>query len=1307
MNSKLAQWCEGLIEAGILVALIAAPLFFNIHSERVFEPDKLTLVRSIAVLMAAAWLAAFIDRQGWQDLSWLKWRSPNSVWRMPFMLPVFLLVIVYLLSTIFSVVPRVSWAGSYQRLQGTYTTFSYIVIFALAAATIRRREQINRIVTTVIVTSIPISLYALLQHYGLDPLPWGGNVQRRVAGHMGNAIFIAAYLIMAVPLTVGRIVDAFTNILRDEELSYSDVVRSSVYIFTLAIQLVAIYWSQSRGPLLGLLVAMFAFILILLVSLRNAETEQGRFSGADAGRAALMVVLGLGVAFAGLWGLLSVLSGSIGALAGPMTSFAAFIGAIGVTVIAVFVMMAAGKGWRWLWLSWLLLALFLAGWLVVFNLPPEVGDPAAEQPVVGEVVDALDAWRELPTVGRFGSLLEAEEGTGRVRVLIWTGVLDLLEPHEPIQFPDGEEDSFNFLRPLIGYGPESMYVAYNRFYIPELATVEARNASPDRSHNETFDALVITGVLGFLVWQILYVSVFYYGFRWLGVVDSKRDRNVMIALWVLGAIAGAIIMTQALGLVYIGVAIPFGSIGGLVLYLIYYALFSGSSEANGEEKALAVADDPFHVDRLLMIGLLAAVMAHYVEVHFGIAIAATRVHFFVYVALMFLVGHLLPRLQEEGGTVQTGPAPSRVRRSRRRRGGGISLPAGVSGPMFAATFVLAIIVATLGYEFMNYSRPPGLEVQELADVPSAGTIMHQAFFVNPGENFSDSPFIFLMIALTWALGSLAFLSEMAKLRILNVRQALQRITQSERRNAATVFVAMIVVALGLRLLSPPQAAGRTTLALGQGLLLIWSALCLYAALRLGQGHETAQDTAGIVAAIGLVFSLPVLVAGGGLYGTTMLLGSATVLYLLWEGEWNSYLLPGLVVALLSLIIGLGYAYVQAAQIRTAIFLGPGQQVQTELQRLLATTDQFARFLTIFYMFIIGMLLLAAFVLARRSLTRVQSVGSTAGFVSLVVLLAASIYVINVTNLRIIQADVVYKQARPLDTQASRAQEPQFWDAPIAIYEHAIELAPQEDFYYLFLGRAYLEKAGLVQDPAESEALLETARNRLQVAQEVNPLNTDHTANLARLTTRWATTVESAQEREELIAQANDYYQDALSLSPQNSVIRNEYANLLISLDSDCEAGIETYERSLEIDPYYYETYFNLAGVYERCATQVEGEEQEAYYTRAASLLEEGLEQGSRRERNRYLQNEGTLLVQAGQLYQQGTAYQEAIAVLEEARQVENARVPEWNIDLQLANVYQAMGDLEQAEAVATRALAAAPADAQGQIEEFLAQLNEQ
>ena len=128
---------------------------------------------------------------------------------------------------------------------------SYIVIFAMMAAAIRTPQQVRRVVSTAIVASIPVALYGLLQHFGHDPLPWGGNVQERVAGNMGNAIFIAAYLIMVVPLTLARIVDAVGAILGDERLSAADVVRAAAYLFILAIQLLTIYWSGSRGPLIG------------------------------------------------------------------------------------------------------------------------------------------------------------------------------------------------------------------------------------------------------------------------------------------------------------------------------------------------------------------------------------------------------------------------------------------------------------------------------------------------------------------------------------------------------------------------------------------------------------------------------------------------------------------------------------------------------------------------------------------------------------------------------------------------------------------------------------------------------------------------------------------------------------------------------------------------------------------------------------------------------------------------------------------------------------------------------------------------
>ena len=593
MESKLSKWCNGFIEAGWLAAVIGAPLFFNIHSERVFEPDKLTLVRSIALLMAVAWLVRFIDTQGWRDLDWLRPKNERSIWRMPFVLPILALTLVYLLATLFSVVPHVSWAGSYQRLQGTYTTLAYITIFALTATTIRRGEQVQRLVTTVIITSIPIALYGMIQHFGLDPLPWGGNVQRRIAGHMGNAIFIAAYLIMAAPLTLVRIIDAFTNILNEEEFSYADVIRSAIYIFTLAIQLMAIYWSGSRGPLLGLLVGIFALLLILLVSLRNATGDSRRFSLADAGRAILLVLIGLIAGFLAL----SLLTGLL--FDGAMTSFVAFVGSLIVVVLAIFVMIAIRRGWRWLWFSWLLLTVIGGLWLALFNIPPEQAASYSDVPVVGNVLATMEEWRTLPTVGRFGSILEADEGTGRVRVLIWQGALELLAPHDPLVYPDGSTDRFNFLRPLIGYGPESMYVAYNRFYQPELASIEARNASPDRSHNETFDALIITGLAGFLAWQVLYLSVFYFGFRWLGVVRSKRDRNVLIGLWIAGAALAGLIISQQLGAVYLGVAIPFGSITGLVLYLIYYALFARAGGDETQHLQLSLAQLREGVDGIL------------------------------------------------------------------------------------------------------------------------------------------------------------------------------------------------------------------------------------------------------------------------------------------------------------------------------------------------------------------------------------------------------------------------------------------------------------------------------------------------------------------------------------------------------------------------------------------------------------------------------------------------------------------------------------------------------------------------------------
>ena len=1267
MPSKLSQWCNGFIEAGWLIAIVAIPLFFNIHSDRVFEPDKLTLLRSIALLMAGAWLVGFIDRQGWDNVDWLKWNHPQSVWRMPFVLPVFLLVVVYIISTLFSVTPVVSWTGSYQRLQGTYTTLAYIVVFAMVATTMRTEAQVKRVITAVIITSIPISFYAILQHYGLDPLPWGGDTQRRVAGHMGNAIFIAAYLIMAVPLTIGRIIEAFTNILSDEELSYADVIRASIYIFAVAIQIMAMVWTRSRGPFVGIGVGMFAFGLIVLVSLRNSVGDQQRVRGKDIGYAVglgSLVLLGLLVA--------SFLPIS------PSNAFLVFVAGIGLSVVVIFLLVSLGRGWRWLWLSWLMVAGFVGLWVILFNLPQELREPLRPVPVAGQVIETLDEWRSLPEVGRLGRVLEAGERTSRVRVLIWEGALDLIMPHEPLRFPDGSEDRWNLIRPLIGYGPESMYVAYNRFYPPELGTIEARNASPDRSHNETFDALVITGLLGFIVWQILYLSVFYYGFKWLGVIRSRRERNLLIGLWIGVGLITALGFSLWRGPEYLGVALPFGSIGGLALYLIYYALFAEPDEGT----------DPFAPQRLLMIALVAAITAHFIEIHFGIAIAATRLHFFTYVGLMFVLGYLLPQQAEATTPVSVKVKGRRAKTAVVSSGGGWS-------PLLMAGLILAVAIGIMGYQFTTYALPPDKTIQTAADLLT-GEIFYQSLFVNASNDFADSPFIFLMMMLTWGLGLLLFISEMIKSDEWSFSLESPPLLPQPRQIAMGLLGIMVVGGLLLRFALAPES-GETTAALGRGLALFWAGINGIALFLLLNNHPFARTFTGLVAVIGLVVALPVLIAGGTWYALLTALLYGGLLYFIWDKNWSGTLLPIGLVASGALAVGLFYTYIQASLLRSSILFRPTEAATLQALRI-AEASRSTIFLTVFYLFIFTMIIVMAFVLSqdRESRGRV-ALGTTPAFVALLVVAILGSYLVSRTNMRVIQADIVYKRAKPFDDQAARTRDPQFWDSAIAIYEHAISLAPEEDFYYLFLGRAYLEKSTVTQDPQEQIALLQEAERLLLHAQNLNPLNTDHTANLARLNTRWAQLAAESQVRADRVDMADHFYREAINLSPQNSIIRNEHAGLLYELRRDCDEAIAAFDAAVQADPYYPVSYFARADIHINCAANLPEDERNEGYRLALASIREGLELES---------NNARAWQQVGQIHQQLGEYEEALVAFDEARaQNVNGRIPTWNIDYLAAFANFQMGEQTEARRLAELSLAAAPAEAAPQIQQLLAQID--
>ncbi|VAW37072.1 Peptidyl-prolyl cis-trans isomerase, partial [hydrothermal vent metagenome] len=483
---------------------------------------------------------------------------------------------------------------------------------------------------------------------------------------------------------------------------------------------------------------------------------------------------------------------------------------------------------------------------------------------------------------------------------------------------------------------------------------------------------------------------------------------------------------------------------------------------------------------------------------------------------------------------------------------------------------------------------------------------------------------------------------------------------------------------------------------------MWGALCLWAGgnLILRFTKNDRLFAAGVAVA-GLLFALPVMVGGGFLAGLITALFCAAMLYLLWDKSWRNLLTPVAIMAVLSFGLGSLYGLFQANLLRFSLlyraFVPPPQTADQLSSYLIDEAAQSANFLTYFYVFVLGLMLIAAFVVGTSKKPKLRNGGSMAGYALLGVLMVTAVWFIATSNLRIIQADMVYKRGRFFDGEAASTGDLSTWDNAIAIYEDAIDRAPREDFYYLFLGRAYLERSNITADLAEQDQLLSEAEQQLFIAQNINPLNTDHTANLARLNSRWAATTADESLRASRLLNAEQHYQSALLLSPQNSVIRNEYARLVLVEAEDCAEGLAIYEASATIDPFYSDTFFAWADAAASCATNAEGDEVDAFYAQAAEVLTQGLA----------LQPDNARAwVRAGQMYRQIGEADQAIAAYDQALLVDpdQSEIPIWNIKYLQAQIFRDEGDVAQAETLANEALQNSPAEAQGEIRLFIQQL---
>ena len=245
--SRTGLLASHLTEAGWLALLIAVPLVMNVAAARTFEAAKLAAAAPIAVLMLFSLLAAVMEREG---------RLPQGASGQPAYWAFAALTSAAIVATVFSETPWIAFFGDYFRREGLVSWLIYAAVFAALMLTMRQRDQLERVVDTLLLVSVAPCVYALQQRYGYDFFSTaglqGGTAGARPGSNLGNPTFLSAYLLLIVPLSVARLINT----------TGSWHIRAP-WLALLALQLFAAILTQSRGPLLGLVAMLFLLAVTL------------------------------------------------------------------------------------------------------------------------------------------------------------------------------------------------------------------------------------------------------------------------------------------------------------------------------------------------------------------------------------------------------------------------------------------------------------------------------------------------------------------------------------------------------------------------------------------------------------------------------------------------------------------------------------------------------------------------------------------------------------------------------------------------------------------------------------------------------------------------------------------------------------------------------------------------------------------------------------------------------------------------------------------------------------------------------------
>lgn len=181
----------------IITCFIATPLLITPFTSELFEFPKNIFIQALSIFIGTIFVYRHLEKDK-------KWKIKFSSWDI--LVGLFLCSLA--LSGIFSIDRRVSWTGYYTRFFGGIGSYIsiFVILFALKNQIKEDKTMVLTITRCIVVSGVSSSLWAILQHFGVDASLWVQNSRERVFSTLGQPNWLAAYLAAALPLNISLLV---------------------------------------------------------------------------------------------------------------------------------------------------------------------------------------------------------------------------------------------------------------------------------------------------------------------------------------------------------------------------------------------------------------------------------------------------------------------------------------------------------------------------------------------------------------------------------------------------------------------------------------------------------------------------------------------------------------------------------------------------------------------------------------------------------------------------------------------------------------------------------------------------------------------------------------------------------------------------------------------------------------------------------------------------------------------------------------------------------------------------------------------